>query len=216
MRTLLMKLVQVSSILFALAALWIALSRCGPRGVLEAEGFRVVRDRQTIWEVVPIDGGTQMTFFRDGQEACCILTQWDVITWHMQSGTTTSDVIVDRTMFAESLACENGKDHAVISRRIVRADSGLRASNDVVLDSTSLSMTVDGSAVTAFARSGRNTTRLDLGEKQASVVSSVPDDLHFDIHIGGIPFEATCQGSIVGGFGVALRRPGREWSWSSK
>jgi hypothetical protein len=211
-----MKWMHASTSVLAIAAMAVTLTQGGTKGVIEAEGFRVVSNGKKSWEVVPIDGGTQMTFFVDGREACYVVAQGDVVTLVMKAGTTRSDVIVGKNMFAESVACGEGKETAVMSRRIVMTDAGLRANHDVQIGGSTLSIGLDASALTTFARCGRNTTRLELAEKKAQLVAAVPDDLDVDIQVGGPPWELKGKGNIVKGFEVLLTRKKQEWAWSSK
>lgn len=215
-----MKWIHASSSVLALAALVVSLQQGSSKGVVEAEGFRVVQGGKKLWEVTPIDGGTKMTFFVEGRERLRFITQGDVVAWHLESEDKEKavDVVLSKEMFAESIGFAAGKRNVVMSRRIVTEKGELRAHNGVEIGGTMLDLVADGSSAALSATCGFNKTALRVGMKNQnlSLVGSVPDDLNVDLQVGGRPFEMSCRGSIAEGFDAFLKRDKKEWAWSSK
>src|SRR5262245_28727075 len=81
-----------------------------PRGIIEGDGFRLVRNGQTLWELMPTeDGGVKITFSPGGKEVCRIGFFDKVVASTCTIGRTAYDLVIADDAYSSGVTFEDGK-----------------------------------------------------------------------------------------------------------
>jgi hypothetical protein len=81
-----------------------------PRGIIEGEGFRMVRNGQSLWELMPDEkGGIKITFTPGGKQVCEMGFFDKAVACNCKVGETVSHLVVSEDVYGNSVSVDNGK-----------------------------------------------------------------------------------------------------------
>jgi hypothetical protein len=188
-----------------------------PRGVIEGDCFRLVRDGKTLWEMMPTeDGSVRMRFSPSGTEVCKIAFDQKVVAWQCNVGGTVSDVVIAEGTYGNSVLVDGG--NAVMNRIIRRgAQERQYACTDIMKTAyNEARMEVTPETARTSLSSGLGEAALELSAQQAVLSATVRDDVTLNVRVGDAQDGITCLGKLVTGFVVDLVNRNGKWSWANK
>jgi hypothetical protein len=199
-----------------LAVLCLLAFQGSPRGIIEGEGFRLVRNGQTLWEMKPAeDGGVTITFSPNGKVVCGIGFDDKTVGFNCKIGGTEANLVIAGDVYGNSVSVDNGK--ALMNRLISseKKDGKYFIADDLRMPTSEIQMRVAPDTAWQNFRAGLGDATFKLNDNEASLRGKVRDDVKLEIEVGDVVRGLTCLGNLVKGFVVKLANQHGKWSWSN-
>jgi hypothetical protein len=196
-----------------------------PPGIIEGEGFRMVRNGQTLWELMPDEkGGIKISFSPGGKQVCGMWFNEKVVASTSTIGLTAYNLVIADDVFSSAVTLEDGK--AQMYRVIKAKKDREQVKQEREYECADVIWTPTGIAETKFTpdmvshhvRVGIGEATLEVTDKEATLSGLVRDDVKLDLKVG-LPLtdpDFTCVGKLLSGFVVDLKNRHGKWSWTNK
>jgi hypothetical protein len=194
-----------------------------PRGIIEGEGFRLVRNGQTLWEMMSTDnGGVSIKFLPSGKQVCRIGVFDNAVSCKCEVGGAVSEFVITDGAYSDGASVDGGKvtmgrviTKVKHDREQVKQDREYECANIIRTPTSEATTKVSREMVSKYVRAGIGEATFEVTDNEATWRSKVRDDVKLDLQVGGDIHHLTCRGKLVSGFVMDLVNEHGKWSWAN-